>query len=346
MSLAENQLDCVTAGGHLRLNDEFLKILSAGFCPVALNLKKLPYFLARAVLGLLLLTGCVAHAPVAARKPPAALQQQLGKLLFFDPILSVNGKRSCASCHRPEKAFTDHRGTSRALRFADNLSSNAPTLLNAAGQPSFFHDGRASSLAAVVEAVLTNPAEMGSSYALVTARLNRSPTYRHLFRQAFGMPVGEVSLNAALAAYLSSLAAAHSPYDQAQASGPPLPAEAVAGQALFAGAGGCGTCHNGSDFRDGQRHETAPGRWLKTPTLRNVAVTMPYGADGRAPTLAAVLTDAYHRAHTARPLSDPEVAQLTAFLETLTDTITADHREPAALPEVHGWPARRVGGLY
>ena len=70
--------------------------------------------------------------PQAGRLAALAARQQLGELLFFEPGLSVNGKRSCASCHRPEKAFTDHRSTSRALRFAGNLSRNSPTLLNAA----------------------------------------------------------------------------------------------------------------------------------------------------------------------------------------------------------------------
>uniref|UniRef100_UPI00190F86C6 cytochrome-c peroxidase n=1 Tax=Hymenobacter sp. IS2118 TaxID=1505605 RepID=UPI00190F86C6 len=165
---------------------------------------------------IVVLTGATApaHRPVAITE-----QQQLGKLLFFEPGLSVNGKRSCSSCHRPEKAFTDHRGTSRALRFASNLTRNSPTLLNAADQTSFFHDGRAANLAAVVESVLTSPDEMGSSYALATERLQGSAEYRRLFRRAFGAPAGPATINAALAAYLSSLTATASPYDQALAGG-------------------------------------------------------------------------------------------------------------------------------
>ena len=300
-----------------------------------------------AALGLGLgLTSAAPRAAEAPRPRPAATRPALGKLLFFEPALSVNGKRSCASCHRPEKAFTDHRGTPRALRFAGNLRRNSPTILNATGQASYFHDGRAGSLEAVIAAVLASPDEFGSSYALATARLRGSAEYRRLFRRAFGAPIGTATINAALVAYLEQQTATASAYDQARAGGPALPAEAAAGAALFGGAAGCANCHGGPQFRDGQQHEVAPGQWIKTPTLRNVAVTMPYRADGAAPTLAAVLADAYHRPLPPRPLSAAQVAQLTAFLGTLTDTTSADHRPPAALPRLRALPGRTVGGQY
>ena len=285
-------------------------------------------------------------APVRPRLRPAGTRAALGKLLFFEPALSVNGKRSCASCHRPEKAFSDHRGTPRALRFAGNLRRNSPTILNAAGQASYFHDGRAGSLEAVVAAVLTNPDEFGSSYALATQRLGSSAEYRRLFRRAFAAPIGAPTINAALVAYLEQQTATASAYDQARAGGPALPPEAAAGAALFGGPAGCTSCHGGPQFRDGQRHEVAPGQWVKTPTLRNVAVTMPYRADGGAPTLAAVLADAYHRPLPPQPLTPGQVVQLTAFLNTLTDTTSADHRAPAALPRLRALPGRAVGGQY
>ena len=295
-----------------------------------------------------LMGAAAAGAPADSAGPtaPLAAQQELGRLLFFEPALSINGKRSCASCHRPEKAFTDHRGTSRALRFASNLRRNSPTLLNAADQTSFFHDGRAGSLAAVVEAVLTNPDEFGSSYALAAERLNGSAEYRRRFRRAFRAPAGAATINAALAAYLGTLTATHSAYDQALAGGPALPANAAAGAALFAGTGNCARCHGGPQFRDGLRHEVAPGQWVKTPTLRNVALTMPYRADGGAPTLPAVLADAYHRTLPARPLTAADVDDLTAFLGALTDTAATARRELPTLPALPALPDRVVGGLY
>ena len=295
-------------------------------------------------------------APVAAGPGPALSQQllarqALGHLLFFEPALSVNGKRSCASCHRPEKAFCDRRVLPRALRFADNLDRNAPTLLNAAGQATFFHDGRAGSMGDVVTAVLTSPREFGSNYAEATARLGSSPEYRRRFRQAFGSgaagAIGPVTLAGALEAYVATLARQQAPYDLALRGGPALDTAARAGQALFA-ANGCGGCHAGPLFRDGQRHEIAPGTFVKTPTLRNVALTMPYGALGRYPALADVLDSDFHRRQLPQGQALPPAAcrRLEAFVAALTDTVVGRSAVPRALPALPALPDRAVGGLY
>lgn len=298
--------------------------------------------------------GSLAHAAPGARSAYQLLarqelgRQELGRLLFFEPALSVNGKRSCASCHRPEKAFCDQRTVPRALRFADNLARNTPTLLNAAGQATFFHDGRAGSLAEVLTAVLTNPREFGSSYAEATARLQTSTEYRWRFQQAFGAGAGitPATLADAFGAYLGTLAGQHAAYDRARRGGPALDTAARAGERLFAGAAGCAGCHGGALFRDGKRHEIEPGQWVKTPTLRNVALTMPYGAAGRYPTLAAVLGSAYHRAQAPRPLGAGEVRRLEALLLALTDTVVGRSAVPMSLPALPALPERVVGGLY
>lgn len=283
-------------------------------------------------------------SPHVARARPVRVA--LGKLLFFDPVLSANGKRSCASCHRPEKAFTDHRITSRAFRLTANLTANAPTLLNAADQTAFFHDGRAASLEAVTAAVLTHPQEFNCSYDTVVARLRTSPAYDSLFRAAFGTRPDSATLNRALATYVASLRATAAPFDHAQAGAALLTPAARAGWDLFRGAAGCRNCHSGRYFRDERRHETAPGVWRRTPTLRNVAVTPPYRADGSAPSLTAAFTDGFHRAHQPVPLQPAQIEALVRFLTTLTDTTSADHSVPHALPWLPAWPVRRVGGQY
>ncbi|WBA43937.1 cytochrome-c peroxidase [Hymenobacter canadensis] len=271
----------------------------------------------------------------------------MGKTLFFEPALAINGKRSCASCHRPEKAFTDHRITSRALRFTANLTHNAPTLLNAAGQRHYFHDGRAATMGEVIGQVITSPAEMGSSYALITDRLNQSEVYRRWFDQALQAPIGEASINAALTAYVESLRSRNAPYDVARRGAGRLPGPALAGQRLFARAQlGCASCHSGPVFRDGQRHEIQPGEWVKTPTLRNVALTPPYGSTGQAATLAQALNTPFHQRQLVRPLTEQQQEHLVAFLQTLTDTTSYEHRPPTSLPDLPSQPERRVGGLY
>ena len=296
---------------------------------------------------MVIMAGCAGPlAPLTASPTNPAATRELGKLLFFEPALSGNGKRSCASCHRPEKAFTDHRGTSRALRFTANLTRNSPTLLASAGQGAFFHDGRAANLGEVVRQVVENPQELGSSYAQLTGRLAESPAYRLAFRRALGADITAASVNAALAAYVTSLISDNAAYDQARRGQRPLPAAARAGERLFVGPAGCAGCHAGPAFRDGRRYLVRPGEWVKTPTLRNVVLTPPYGANGQAATLPDVLADAFHTAHRPRPLAPAEASQLLAFLAALTDTASAEHRPPLALPALPSLPDRQVGGLY
>ena len=326
----------------------------ANFAPLAgLGTVRLAtVFAALALLGLALLPGGMAARParVASRSAAQRLvaRQALGQLLFFEPALSGNGKRSCASCHRPEKAFCDQRALPRALRFTQNLDRNSPSLLNASEQATFFHDGRARSLSEVLRAVLTSPREFGSSFAEATARLSSSPEYCRRFADAFGpgARIDSVRLAAALDAYLRTLTSRQAAYDQARRGGPPLDTAAQAGGRLFARAAGCARCHGGPLFRDGQRHAVSPGQWVKTPSLRNVAATMPYGAEGRYPTVAAVLAAPFHQAQRTRPLGPAQVRQLTAFLAALTDTAVAGRGRPAALPALPALPDRAVGGLY
>ena len=304
------------------------------------------------LLGLALLPGGMAARPAGEANRLAAhrlvARQALGQLLSFEPALSGNGRRSCSSCHRPEKAFCDQRALPRALRFTQNLDRNSPSLLNASEQTTFFHDGRAQSLAEVLRAVRTSPREFGSSYTKVTDRLSGSPEYLRRFADAFGpnANIDSVQLAAALEAYLRTLTSRRAAYDLAQQGGSPLDTAAQARAQLFAREAGCARCHAGTLFRDGQRHEVCPGQWLKTPSLRNVAATMPYGADGRYPTVAAVLAAPFHQAQNAGLLGPAQLRQLTAFLTTLTDTTVAGRGRPTALPALPALPDRIVGGLY
>ena len=300
-----------------------------------------------------LLGAPIAGSTAALGKPDAkdrrlAARQQLGRLLFFEPALSANGKRSCASCHRPEKAFCDQRAVPRALRFTANLDRNSPTLLNATSQATFFHDGRAGSIAQVLTAVLTSPQEFGSSYAEVRARLGSSPEYRRWFRRAFGPSarIEPATMAAALTAYLNTLSCLDSPYDRAQRGSVALDSAARTGALLFGNALGCARCHSGPLFRDGQRHEVRPGFWVKTPGLRNVVLTMPYGAEGGYASVAAVLASTFHRAQTPRWLTPADERRLLAFLTALTDTAGTTRSQPAALPPLSALPNRVPGGSY
>jgi cytochrome c peroxidase len=288
-------------------------------------------------LALFLVWVCVGQSVEAQVRPTRRTQQAaaLGRLLFLDPVLSGNYKRSCASCHRPQKAFTDQRVTARAYAFAENLPTHTPTLMNVSRQRQFFHDGRAGSLERVIEAVLTNPTELNSSYTEVAQRLSSSPTYWRQFRAVYGAGPSARTINHALITYLRQLGTTP------QRTQTPLP---NAGYRLFAEMG-CTTCHPAPDFRDGRRHEIAPGRWVRTPTLRYLALTPPYLTDGSAPTLEAAMTSPFHA--TFRTLTTTQTQALAHFLAQLpADTTQLAQALPTQLPYIPGAPARRIGGSY
>ena len=88
---------------------------------------------------------------------------ELGKLLFFDPVLSGNKKRACASCHNPDKTFADGLERSIAFNFEGAVDRNAPSLVNTSMQPLFFHDGRARSLEEQAAKVIETKNELGGN---------------------------------------------------------------------------------------------------------------------------------------------------------------------------------------
>ncbi|HEY3403095.1 MAG TPA: cytochrome-c peroxidase, partial [Ohtaekwangia sp.] len=111
-------------------------------------------------------------------------QIDLGRYLFFDPALSKDGTVSCASCHQPEKGFSDGLKTSVGVEHT-TLTRAAPSLWNVAFYKKFFWDARATSLEAQMTGPLYSPEEMGTTREQLLKTLNDIPAYRELFRQAF-----------------------------------------------------------------------------------------------------------------------------------------------------------------
>ena len=109
---------------------------------------------------------------------------KLGELLFFDPILSGNNLRSCASCHKPNMAYTDGQIKSPSFEKTD-LPRNAPTVINSGFQKKQFWDMRAGSLEDQLDSVINNPHELNSSFVHVIDKINSSPEYVKLFHRAF-----------------------------------------------------------------------------------------------------------------------------------------------------------------
>ncbi len=181
-------------------------------------------------------------------------QSGLGKLLFYDPILSGNNQRSCNSCHQAEFAFAD--GKVRATNFSqtDSLPRNTPHLIDAIYAKSFFWDARADEIGVQIEHVVENEHEFNSNYLDVIEKLNTCPDYVELFQEAYpflqpNMQVSKHTINQSLAAYIADLSSFSSPFDAyMNGNENSISSEAKAGFNLFMGKGACGTCHFAPTF--------------------------------------------------------------------------------------------------
>lgn len=254
-------------------------------------------------------------------------QEQLGQLLFFDPILSLNNDRACASCHKPNKAFTDGLPQSIASVTFEPLDRNSPTLSNAIYATRFFHDMRADDLFQQIDHVLLNPNEFQTNYPDVIEKLKTSNDYINLFKGAFQTEeINADKIKFALTSYLKSLTANRTQFDQ-YVTGEinEIDTDIIKGYNLFSGKAACATCHFAPTFsglvppfysenesevlgvpetKDNQKLNTDIGRAgngnirekvpfyersFKTPSLRNVALTAPYMHNGVYQSLEEVM---------------------------------------------------------
>jgi cytochrome c peroxidase len=194
-----------------------------------------------------------AYTPSYARGANEA-RIELGRLLFNDPILSKNGKRACASCHQPERAFTD--GLPKALTInAEPKLRNTPTLLNAALQASSSYDQSTQFLEDRVMKVLESKDEMHSSLWEAAKKVQQSDEYVRLFKEAFGNKSANVvvedgnvvtadNLKIAIGAYLRTLISLNSRFDQyMRGDKSQMNEQEKHGFNLFMGKAKCGTCH-------------------------------------------------------------------------------------------------------
>jgi len=253
----------------------------------------------------------------------------LGKRLFYDPILSGNGKRSCASCHQPQKAFTDGLVKSESIDGKSHLLRNTPTLLNAGLQPGLFYDNRVAFLEDQATDVINNRNEMHGSLPAAMIRLAKDTQYQQLFKQAFTQSnaLTEYNLRNALGSYIRSLVSLNSPFDRyMRGNNKQLAPAEINGFNLFMGKAKCATCHftplfNGTvppNFSSIETEvigvpavagipgiDTDKGKYelrkiklyeyaFRTPTVRNIALTAPYMHNGVFKTLEEVV-DFYNK---------------------------------------------------
>jgi cytochrome c peroxidase len=241
-------------------------------------------------------------------------QIDLGRYLFFDPVLSADGTVSCASCHQPDRGFADGRG--RAVGVSGHqMRRSAPSLWNVAFLQRFFWDARAGSLEEQMQGPLYDEHEMANTPQQLLATLNGIERYRELFSQAwpedFRSPDARIRLDhiyRAIAAFQASLISLNSRYDQyAHGYADALTGPEKEGLNVFRSfVARCAECHTpplftnqqiavigtpepkGMPFDPGASEPLAEPTLrggFKVPSLRNVALTAPYMHSGRFATL-------------------------------------------------------------
>jgi cytochrome c peroxidase len=335
---------CVLAWGACYAGDA--SSVPVDTLPPALSLERIPL-------------GLSSERPVPKDNPLTEAKVQLGRRLFFDPILSDDGTVACASCHQPEHGFAGIGRYATGIG-GKQTTRNAPSLWNRAYGKAFFWDGREPTLEAQALRPIENPLEMGDSVADAVRRLRNHADFSARFRTAFGEDVSAANLAKALASFERVLLRGDSRVDRFKAGAlTALDARERHGLWLFESRGRCWRCHSGPNYTDEQLHNTGvswgcepldSGRYgitkqerdrgrFKTPTLRALLNTAPYMHDGSMTNLEEVV-EFYNRGGGKNPCLDPaleplsltkeEVRNLVAFLQALSD-VSTDPASPSHL---------------
>ncbi len=294
-------------------------------------------------------------APVPADNPGTVAQVELGRKLYFDPRLSLDGTVSCNSCHNVMSGGDDNRATSAGIR-GQNGGRSAPTVWNSAFLSVQFWDGRANTLEDQAKGPITNPIEMGMpSHDAAIARLREIPGYITEFEKAYGGKGAEAvtidHVAKAIAAYERTLITPNTPYDRyVRGEKKALSDQQVRGMKLVETTG-CLSCHMGANFsgpplpigtgffqkfpvhpdsviekkykftKDLGRAEVtkkeSDENFYRVPTWRNVSLTAPYFHNGAVATLDEAVR-VMAKLQLNKELTDAEVADIVAFLNGLS----------------------------
>ena len=287
---------------------------------------------------------------VPVDNPLTAEKIELGRKLFFDARLSLDGTVSCAMCHNPSLGFSDGRSVALGI-YGQELTRSAPSIINRLFSKMQFWDGRARNLEDHVQKAIQDSIEMGNTAENVVQALKASNEYVEEFQQSFGTDVTIDGVKKAIASFERTLLSGNSPYDQFKAGDKnALSESAKRGLALFESQRvNCVACHSGFNFTDEKFQNNGTGMdkkepdWgrfnetkndsdrgaFKTPTLRDMSRTAPYMHDGSLRTLLDVV-NFYNKGGIpnknlsphVKPLNltEEEKADLVAFLKSLTGT--------------------------
>lgn len=274
---------------------------------------------------------------------------ELGRKLFFDKRLSIDGTVSCATCHKPGKAFTDQLPVSEGIR-GQHTERNAPSILNAAFLKTAMFDAHLETLELQVIVPIQEKTEMGHNMKDLMKILRADPEYQKAAQEIFHRDFDAWVLTRSISAYERSLISMNSRFDQYQKGNKhAMNATEKAGWKLFSETLYCTKCHPAPYFTtyvaennglyasyEGKNdqgrfrihHDSLDIGKFKVPSLRNLPLTFPYMHDGSLATLDEVL-DHYVKGGNGHPLqnktivpftlSPQERKQLKAFFNTLID---------------------------
>ena len=206
--------------------------------------------------------------PIPDNNPQTPDKVTLGQRLFEDARFSADGTISCASCHKPDKAFSDGLPTAEGIS-KQRGTRNTPTVLNAAYYTTQFWDGRRPDLESQARDPLLNPIEHGlKSHQTVIDIIRRDPDYPGEFKQVFGITRDAINIDhvvMAIAAFERTIVSGNSPFDRYQYAGDQtaMSASAIRGLETFRTKGRCVDCHKieqtAATFTDNEFHNLGVG---------------------------------------------------------------------------------------
>ena len=274
---------------------------------------------------------------------------ELGRKLFYDGRLSIDGAHPCSSCHQQIAAFGTYEHDRSHGVFHSHTLRNAPVLFNLAWQEKFHWDGQFSSLFDEAAQPITGHIEMGETFNSIINKIQKDADYRQQFKEVFQTRfISREHVLKALAQFTGSMVSANSKYDRVKKGSAAFMAQEQQGYAIFQAK--CNTCHIEPMFTDYSfrniglpvdpflndygkmmvTNEAGDSLRFKVPTLRNVYISSNYMHDGRFNTLAQCINH-YRTGVQQSPtldatlsggiqMTDGEALQLALFLRTLTDS--------------------------
>ncbi len=273
--------------------------------------------------------------------PTSAEKIELGKMLYFDTRLSADNTISCASCHDPNKGWSNGEATASGVG-GQRGGRSSPSIINSAYSKFQFWDGRAGSLEQQALGPIANPIEMNLPLDEMVKKLNAIEGYRQRFQKVFGTDVTQEGVAKVIAAFERTVLSGDSPYDRFKAGQPDALSEsAKRGMQLFFGKANCSSCHVGASFTDHAFHNIGVGMEketpdigrkahsnlvgdtgaFKTPTLRDIARSAPYMHDGSLATLEEVV-EYYAKGGTPNTFLDEELYELKLSPEEKSALVT------------------------